>query len=69
MPTVSSRIKENDVVELRKRVGDWPSGRIGAVVSEQGAWKLIEIADDRGQMLDLISVSESDLRLIEKYSD
>lgn len=68
MATVSTRIRENDVVELRKPVGNWPAGRIGAVVSERGVSKLIEIADDRGQMLDLISVSESDLKLIEKHS-
>lgn len=68
MATTRARIKENDAVELRKPVGDWPTGRIGAVVFEKGTWKLVEISDDRGQTLDVISVPESDLQLVEKYS-
>lgn len=69
MATVQHRIKENDVIELREAVGLWPAGTIGAVVSEQGDAKLIEIADERGQMLDLVSVLEPRLKLIAKHSD
>lgn len=69
MATVKQRIKENDVIELREAVGAWPAGTIGAVVSERGDAKLIEIADERGQMLDLISVLEPRLKLIAKHSD
>lgn len=64
MALINTRIKENDAVELRKPVGKWPAGRLGAVVFEMGPSKLIEIADDNGQMLDLISVPERDLELI-----
>lgn len=69
MATVKQRIRENDVIELRETVGTWPAGTIGAVVSERGDAKLIEIADERGQMLDLISVLEPRLKLIAKHSD
>jgi hypothetical protein len=69
MATVKQRIRENDVIELRETVGAWPAGTIGAVVSERGDAKLIEIADERGQMLDLISVLEPRLKLIAKHSD
>jgi hypothetical protein len=68
MATVRHAIKENDVVELREAVGDWPAGISGTVVSERGKWKLVEISDDQGVMLDLVSVPEPDLRLIAKHS-
>jgi hypothetical protein len=66
MATIRTRIKENDAVELRKPVGDWPTGKIGAVVFEKGSWKLVEISDDRGQTLDVISVPEPDLQLVDE---
>ncbi len=68
-------IRENDVVELLDAVdkvdgaGSWPAGTVGAVVSDHGDVKLLEIADDRGVMLDLISVPEARLKLVVKYSD
>lgn len=68
MATVQHRIRENDVIGLREAVGAWPAGTIGAVVSERGDAKLIEIADERGQMLDLISLLEPRLKLIAKHS-
>jgi hypothetical protein len=74
MPLVEQAIHENDVVELiyavkkTQAAGQWPAGTIGAVVSEHDQHKLIEIADDRGVMLDLISQTEDRLKLITKYS-
>lgn len=68
MATVKQAIRENDVVEMLEAVGRWPAGRIGAVVSDYGDVKLIEIADERGEMLDLVQVPEPRLRLISKHS-
>jgi hypothetical protein len=60
-------ITENDCVELRTRVGPWPAGTQGTVLGERGPSKLVEISDDRGQELDMIGVSEAQLRLIKAY--
>lgn len=68
MATVKHVIHENDVVELRTPIGKWPAGRIGAVVSDYGDVKLIEITDERGTMLDLVQVPETQLDLITKHS-
>ncbi len=68
MATVKCAINEHDVVALRRQAGRWPAGTVGAVVSEQGKHKLIEIADDQGVMLDLISRPESELDLVSKHS-
>lgn len=62
-------IEEHDAIELLDPVGRWPAGRIGAVVGDYGAVKLIEIANDRGVMLDLIQVSEDRVRLIAKHGN
>jgi hypothetical protein len=68
MASVKHAIGEHDVVELLDRVGEWTAGTAGAVVSDHGDSKLIEISDDRGAMLDLIEVAEDRLRLITKHS-
>lgn len=70
MATVTQRIKENDVVELLDRVGKWPSGTQGTVISEREKWKLVEISEDEppGAMLDMISVPEPRLKLVAKHS-
>ncbi len=68
MATDRHAIGEHDVIELLDPVGKWPAGRVGAVVSDHGDSKLIEIADDRGVMLDLIEVSEDRLRMVAKHS-
>jgi hypothetical protein len=68
MATVGYAIRENDVVELREPIGQWPAGRRAVVHAERGDWRLIEISDDQGVMLDLISVRESQLKLVTKYS-
>jgi hypothetical protein len=61
------RISEHDYVELREAVGRWPAGTRGAVVDDYGRDKLIEIADDRGQELDMFVVSEEKLGLIKHH--
>jgi hypothetical protein len=74
MSVVKHAIHEHDVVALCRPVdkvegpGQWPAGTIGAVVGEHGEHKLIEIADDRGVTLDLLSQPESQLELISKHS-
>ncbi|HMI82335.1 MAG TPA: hypothetical protein VK480_11145 [Solirubrobacterales bacterium] len=60
-------IRENDVVKLERAVGRWPAGTEGTVLSDHGISKLIEIADDRGQMLDLFEVREEDLKLVAQH--
>lgn len=67
MATVEHAIGEIDVVELLESVGHWPVGTIGTVVHDLGEWKQVEISDDRGAMLDLISVLEPKLRLVAKH--
>jgi hypothetical protein len=68
MATIKHAIKEVDVVELLDGVGKWPVGTVGTVVHDLGRWKQIEISDDRGVMLDLVSVLEPQLRLVTKHS-
>jgi Domain of unknown function (DUF4926) len=71
---VKQTIGEIDVVELTQPVpktqdpGSWPAGTTGTVVSDHGEVKLLEISDEQGQMLDLISVPEVKLKLRTKYS-
>lgn len=73
MTIAKHMIRENDVVELLDSVdktdtdGSWPAGTVGAVVSDHGEVKLVEIAEDRspGRMLDLISVPEAQLALVD----
>ena len=67
MRTAHLQITENDYVELSRDLGQWPAGSRGTAVSDHGSWKLVEISDDRGQMLDLLEVDEGDLRLIKQY--
>jgi hypothetical protein len=67
MATVKRLIVENDVVELARPIGKWPAGTVGAAVSDHGASKLVEVADNRGVMLDLFEVAEDDLRLVAKH--
>jgi hypothetical protein len=74
MAAVKHAINENDYIGLTQPVdktqeaGQWPAGSTGTVVSDYGDVKLVEISDNRGQMLDLIQVPENQLRLITKYS-
>ena len=45
-----------DVVELRVASGRWPAGTVGAVVEAFPDGVLIEITDDEGRTLDMISL-------------
>jgi hypothetical protein len=67
MATVKTQISENDYVELINARGKWPAGTRGTAVSDHGVSKLIEISNDRGEMLDLLEVSEEDLHLISQH--
>jgi hypothetical protein len=67
MRIVNPRITENDVVALTRDIGKWAAGTKGAVVSDHDAWKLVEVSDDQGVMLDLLEVEQEDLRLITSY--
>lgn len=71
MATVKHAISEHDHVALLDTVGNWPAGTTGAVVSDYGDVKLVEISDpdDVGAALDFVQVPESRLRLITKHSE
>jgi Domain of unknown function (DUF4926) len=84
MTIVKQAIHENDVVALtqavdkdetltrpdggNRGVGQWPPGTIGAVVSDYGDHKLVEIADDQGVALDFVTVPLEQLELVSKHS-
>ncbi len=69
MATVKQVVRENDFVEFLHPVGSWSAGTRGTVVEERGEHKLVEISDDQGQMLDLVSVTDAQLRLISRHSE
>ncbi len=54
-----------DVVELRQPRGGQPAGAIGAVVELFPGEALVEIADERGETLELLTVPYEALRLRE----
>jgi hypothetical protein len=57
MATVKQLIGELDVVSLLRAHGRWPKGCEGTVVDDNGNFKLIVIANDLGQTLDLIELA------------
>jgi hypothetical protein len=67
MKTAHLQVTENDYVELIRANGKWPAGTRGTAVSDHGVWKLVEVSDDQGQMLDLLEVDDCDLKLITPY--
>jgi hypothetical protein len=69
MATVEQTIGEIDVVELLESVNGWPAGTSGTVVHDFGDMKMIEIANERGETLDLPTVPVAKLKLLIKYSD
>ena len=46
----------HSVVELRMASGRWPAGTVGTVVQTHDEGALVEIADDQGRTLDLLSL-------------
>lgn len=69
MAVTEQTSRENDVVKLRTPAGRWPAGTTAVVHAEKKGWRLIEISNESGVMLDLLSVPESKLKLVAKYSD
>jgi hypothetical protein len=73
MPAVKHAIGEVDVVAFERPiekvdgVGKWPTGTIGAVVSDYGDIKEVEIVNDRGETLDLVMAPVERLKLVEKH--
>jgi hypothetical protein len=51
------------VVELREARGEWPAGTIGTVVEVSADGALVEIVDEDGRTLELLSVPHAALRL------
>jgi hypothetical protein len=74
MTTVKHAIGEVDVVAFERPIkkvdgaGNWPTGTIGAVVSDYGDIKEVEIVGDAGETLDLVTVPIEYLKLVEKHS-
>lgn len=73
MTAVQQTIGEVDVVAFVQPIdkvlgtGQWPTGTVGAVVSDYGDHKEVEIANDRGVALDFVIVPVEQLKLISKH--
>ncbi|HVO55007.1 MAG TPA: hypothetical protein VMT37_11410 [Solirubrobacterales bacterium] len=63
----SKLAEHDDDVELLRAVGRWPVGTKATVVADHGESKLIEVSDERRQLLDLFEVSAADLKLISQH--
>ena len=57
-----------DKTDYSDSTGTWPAGTTGAVVSDYGDHKEVEISDDRGVPLDFPVVPVEKLELVTKYS-
>ncbi|MGH3004544.1 MAG: DUF4926 domain-containing protein [Gaiellaceae bacterium] len=57
-----------DVVELREARGGQPAGAIGAVVELFSTEALVEIADDAGRTVEVLTVPYEALRIRESQS-
>jgi len=74
MAIVKQAIGEVDVVSFTEAVekvegvGEWPAGTRGAVVHDFGDHKMVEIANEKGETLDLPVVSAEKLKLVAKHS-
>jgi hypothetical protein len=77
MSTGKHTIGEVDVVAFTEAInktdysdaaGVWPPGTEGAVVSDYGDHKEVEISDENGVALDFPVVPVEKLKLIEKHS-
>ena len=54
-----------EVVELREARGEWPAGTVGTVVEASDEGALVEIADEEGRTLELLTVPYESLRRLE----
>jgi hypothetical protein len=52
----AERIELLDVVELRVESGRWPVGTAGTVVEKLERGAIVEIADEHGHTLDMLSL-------------
>lgn len=60
-------IEEIDVVALTESVGHWPTGAEGTVIMDFGEEKLLEMAGELEDPLDLPLVHRDKLKLVAKY--
>ncbi len=67
MATVKQSIGEVDFVSFNEAIGKWPAGTRGTVVIDFGDDKMVEIANERGETLDLPIVHVDKLELISKH--
>ncbi len=71
---VKQTLGEHDVVALTETIakvestGAWPAGTIGAVVSDFGDHKMVEIVGEKGETLDMPIVPVEKLKLVSKHS-
>jgi hypothetical protein len=74
MSTIEQAIREVDVVAFVQAVdkvdgaGKWPAGTEGTVVSNYGDHKEVEIVNDAGETLDLVTVPVEHLKLVARHS-
>ncbi len=66
MPAVQE-IEEIDVVVLTEPAGHWPEGAEGTVVMDFGEERLLEMAGQADDPLDLPVVHRDKLKLVAKY--
>ena len=51
-----SVLRPLDIVELRSDTGRWPTGTVGTVLEVSAEGALVELADERGHTLDLLTL-------------
>jgi len=59
---MAESIRELDVVELAVESGRWPAGTCATVLEAFSDGALVEVADDRGHTLEMLSLPWSALR-------
>ena len=68
--TVEQAIHEHDIVAFTdtvdrvEGVGKWPAGTIGTVISDYGDHKMVDVANELGETLDMPVVAVEQLKLI-----
>jgi hypothetical protein len=71
---IKHAIGEHDVVAFTETIakaesaGTWPVGTKGAVISDYGDHKMIDVANEQGETLDMPTVPVEKLKLITKHS-
>ena len=57
-----------EAIDKNESISTWPAGTRGTVISDYGDHKMIDIANDRGETLDMPVVPVEKLRLVSKHS-